>query len=270
VDGKVTVLPSNDTTNTLQHAFVLPIQRVQLEQDTAKSTRHRTQVHLNFNRTSIPLIEIVTPPTLRSAHETSAAVHKLITLLRNSGTCTAELHLGALRCDVNISLGLGFPRTEIKNLNSLRAVRDSCAIEIARQTEMVLRGEEVVSSTMTWDGTKTRVLRRKLGEEDYRFMPEGNVPPIMLSEDFLKKVRERVPVDTEEVVLRLVGEPYLLREEQARRLSLLPKELRYFESLFEKANMDGVSVYNWYCTRRWLIQGGDEIVTVRKRCGDAD
>jgi Asp-tRNA(Asn)/Glu-tRNA(Gln) amidotransferase B subunit len=84
------------------------------------------------------------------------------------GVTTADLHLGAMRCDVNVSLGLKSPRTEIKNLFSVRAVRDSCAYEIGQQIRAWEEKIPIVQSTKTWNGLKTVTLRTKEGEKDYR------------------------------------------------------------------------------------------------------
>lgn len=85
------------------------------------------------------------------------------------GVTTADLHLGAMRCDVNVSLGLGKGRVEIKNLFSTRAVRDSCEFEIGEQLRMFEKGLDVFQCTKTWNGVENVVLRQKEGEKDYRY-----------------------------------------------------------------------------------------------------
>ena len=124
---------------------------------------------LDHNRSSIPLIEIITPPVLTTAHQAATAFSKIAEILRATGSTTADLHLGAMRCDVNVSLGYNSPRTEIKNLFSVRAVRDSCTYEIEQQIRLYEQNEDIVQSTKTWNGEKTVLLRQKEGEKDYRF-----------------------------------------------------------------------------------------------------
>jgi Asp-tRNA(Asn)/Glu-tRNA(Gln) amidotransferase B subunit len=188
----------DDTTRQLAEDFVLPISRVQLEQDTAKTTtiqqlfnynvfeeplnsekemlgriQEARQVQekmlLDHNRSSIPLIEIITPPVLTSPHQAATALTKVAEILRATGVATADFHLGAMRCDVNVSLGLNSARTEIKNLFSSSAVRDACTFEIASLVELFHSQQEIVSQTKTWDGSKTVALREKEGEKDYRY-----------------------------------------------------------------------------------------------------
>lgn len=187
----------DDMTRQLTEDFVLPITRIQLEQDTAKTTtfqqffnqdpseepsttedgrllqmkevRHvREKMLLDHNRSSVPLIEIITPPVLTSPHQAATALTKVAEILRATGVATADFHLGAMRCDVNVSLGLNSARTEIKNLFSSSAVRDSCAYEISSLVDLFHTQREIGSQTKTWDGSKTVSLREKEGEKDYR------------------------------------------------------------------------------------------------------
>jgi aspartyl-tRNA(Asn)/glutamyl-tRNA(Gln) amidotransferase subunit B len=175
VNGKIGIHPADDTTGHIKTPFELPISRVQLEQDTAKTNTESLPMtrrsYIDFNRSSIPLVEIITPPVLTSAHHAAAAFSKIVKLLRATGTSTADLHHGAMRCDVNISLGPNSPRTEVKNLNSLRAVREACLYEIAEQTRLWMNPgtrNQIVQATKTWKDGKTVTLRTKQGEKDYR------------------------------------------------------------------------------------------------------
>ena len=188
----------DDSTRQLTQDFVLPITRIQLEQDTAKTTtlqqlfnyepseqapsvedeglldmqevrRLQEKMLLDHNRSSIPLIEIITPPVLSSPHQAATALTKVAEILRATGVATADFHLGAMRCDVNVSLGLNSARTEIKNLFSSSAVRDACTYEIASLIELFHSQQEILSQTKTWDGSKTVAMREKEGEKDYRY-----------------------------------------------------------------------------------------------------
>lgn len=185
VNGKVAVDIIDDSARRLDESFVVPITRVQLEQDTAKSLielqalPHDNQsqlennmlknVYLDHNRSGIPLIEIITYPMLRTGHQAATAFAKIAKLLHAAGVSTAELHLGAMRCDVNVSLGLNSPRTEIKNLNSVRAIREACTYEIGHQIRQIQNNVSLEQTTKRWDGEKTVLTRDKAGEKDYRY-----------------------------------------------------------------------------------------------------
>ena len=165
----------------------IPISRVQLEQDTAKSIKDHvlatpgteeyskevqfalSRMFLDHNRAGMALIEIITPPVIYTARVAALTFSKITNILREANVSTAMLHLGAVRCDVNVSLGVGGPRTEIKNLNSVRAIRESIHYEIGLQKELYLNGVPLQSRTKTWDGTATRTLRIKGGDQEYRF-----------------------------------------------------------------------------------------------------
>ena len=196
-DGRIGVHKRDDTTKQLTEDFVLPITRIQLEQDTAKTTTFQQlfnhdpleeqsnaeedrllqvkevrqvqeKILLDHNRSSIPLIEIITPPVLTSPHQAATALTKVAEILRATGVATADFHFGAMRCDVNVSLGLNSARTEIKNLFSSSAVRDACSYEITSLVDLFHSQQEIVSQTKTWDGSKTVSMREKEGEKDYR------------------------------------------------------------------------------------------------------
>lgn len=185
VKGSVPVNPTDDTTGHLASPFILAISRVQLEQDTAKTTSipinatddasallnqtPLSQFLIDHNRSSIPLIEIITPPILRSPAEAATAFAKVAEILRATGVTTGDLHWGAMRCDVNVSLGLNSPRTEIKNLFSVSAVRDATRYEIEELVRMYEAKVPIEPSTKSWDGIAARFLREKKGEKDYRY-----------------------------------------------------------------------------------------------------
>jgi aspartyl-tRNA(Asn)/glutamyl-tRNA(Gln) amidotransferase subunit B len=277
-NGNINVQPSDDTTRTLKTHFQLPILRVQLEQDTAKTTDLPSLLEsstlrslINYNRASTPLIEIITPPVLTSGFQAAAAFSKIIEVLRVTGSTTGDLYNGAMRCDVNISLGRMSERTEIKNLNSVKAVRDACNFEIQSQ---IREYEEFgrlnkVRTTKRWDWERTIVTREKEGEKDYRYthilfpyvpekvvrneletenryMPDADLPPIILTEEYVEQVRELLPMLPDYVVSMLLGPPHRLRLDMAKRLSVNPEELQYYADVFEEVDTDGIPVYNWY------------------------
>jgi aspartyl-tRNA(Asn)/glutamyl-tRNA(Gln) amidotransferase subunit B len=265
VNGCVAVSKNDDSTGQLTSDFVLPITRIQIEQDTAKSTKlvvpinaptHRTtkilknspleKFLIDHNRSSIPLIEIITPPVLTSPHEAAIAFAKIAEVLRATGVTTGDLHLGAMRCDVNVSLGLGNRRTEIKNLFSVRAIRDSCTYEITQQIRQYSANEPIEQCTKTWDGIKTILLRLKEGEKDYRYLPDADLPPVLLNEEFIRLAREDLPPLVDYLVTILMGLPHGLNMQMARRLAKSPAELSYYNSVMEMGKVDGMTLCNWY------------------------
>ena len=183
--------PADDTTGQLTSAFILSITRVQLEQDTAKTTSipvngkeeatgllnqsPLSHFLIDHNRSSIPLIEVVTPPFLRTPTEAAAAFAKVADILRAAGVTTGNLHWGAMRCDVNVSLGLNSPRTEIKNLFSVSAVREATRYEIEEQVRMYGMNIPIEATTKSWDGVAARFIRAKKEEKDYRYIQR---PPV--------------------------------------------------------------------------------------------
>jgi aspartyl-tRNA(Asn)/glutamyl-tRNA(Gln) amidotransferase subunit B len=176
VDGKITIVPADARRDrSYDQPFFVPISRVQLEQDTAQSTRldlpakAYEEYLVNYNRSSVPLIEIITPPVLTTPSHAAAAFAKIIEILRATGTSTAELHHGAIRCDVNVSLGYHSPKVEIKNLNSVTAVRKACLYEIRKQVDYWRRGAPIWPTTKTYNGHETVWTRVKPKEQDYRY-----------------------------------------------------------------------------------------------------
>jgi aspartyl-tRNA(Asn)/glutamyl-tRNA(Gln) amidotransferase subunit B len=176
------------------------IRRAHLEEDTGKLTHAGKSSYVDYNRSGVPLLEIVTEPDIHSADEAYAYLSSLQQIVRYLGVSTGDMEKGAMRCEPNMSLrpkgsdGFG-TKVEIKNLNSLRAVRDSISYEIKRQTELLNRGEAVRQVTLGWDDARgvTFVQRDKEDAHDYRYFPEPDLPPLDVSDDWLAQVRAQVP-----------------------------------------------------------------------------
>jgi len=170
------------------------INSIMLEEDTAKQFHYPEGTYIDFNRSGIPLIEIVSAADMRNGAEAMAYVEKLRSILYYLGVSDCRMEEGSLRCDINISLrpygyaGFG-NKVEVKNLNSLANIVKAVDAEIVRQTIILNSGEEVVSATCRFDETsrKTVVMRRKDGAVDYKCFPEPNIPLIRLSEDFISE-----------------------------------------------------------------------------------
>ncbi|MEA4932166.1 MAG: Asp-tRNA(Asn)/Glu-tRNA(Gln) amidotransferase subunit GatB, partial [Lawsonibacter sp.] len=158
------------------------------------------QTKCDYNRCGVPLIEIVTEPDFRSADEVIAYLEKLKSTLEYLGVSDCKMQEGSLRCDVNLSVrpaGSGElgTRTEMKNLNSFKAISRAIAYEAKRQVELIEEGKRVVQETRRWDDNKdaTFSMRSKENAQDYRYFPEPDIPPIELSEDDLEQLKQQQP-----------------------------------------------------------------------------
>jgi len=176
------------------------IRRVHLEEDTGKSFHVGDHSLVDFNRSGVPLIEIVTEPDIRTPEEARQYVTKLRTILRTLGMSTGDMEKGAMRCEANISLRLAGTealgaKVEIKNLNSFRSVKLALDYEIARQAEVLDGGSPVRQVTMGWDEQNGRTVEQRLKEEseDYRYFPEPDLPPLRISPAWVEKIRGTLP-----------------------------------------------------------------------------
>ncbi|MEG0361066.1 MAG: Asp-tRNA(Asn)/Glu-tRNA(Gln) amidotransferase subunit GatB [Longicatena sp.] len=173
------------------------INRMHMEEDTAKQFHSDAGTLIDFNRAGTPLVEIVSEPDIRSGAEAMAYVEKLRALLYYLGVSDVKMEEGSMRCDVNVSLRevgtqkLG-TKTEVKNLNSISNVQKAIDAEVARQSALLDQGERVIQATRRYDETqKTTVLmRKKEGDVDYKFFPEPNIPPILLSDAWIKEIQD--------------------------------------------------------------------------------
>jgi aspartyl-tRNA(Asn)/glutamyl-tRNA(Gln) amidotransferase subunit B len=176
------------------------LERVHLEEDTGKLTHVSGGSLVDFNRSGVPLMEMVSQPDLRTPAEARAYLHKLRAILRTLGVSGADMEKGQLRCDVNVSIRpvgqreLG-TKVEIKNLNSFRSVQRSLEYEIERQVEASRRGERIVQETRGWleDRGVTATQRTKEEAHDYRYFPEPDLPPLFVERAWLDELRARLP-----------------------------------------------------------------------------
>ncbi len=199
------------------------INRIHLEEDAGKLVHDEgLKISLaDYNRCGIPLIEIVTEPDFHSAEEIVTFFGKIKLLLQYAGICDCKMEQGSIRCDVNISLApegskeLG-TRTELKNLNSMRAVTKAVAAEIARQAELLDRGEKVVQETRRFSEAlgETVAMRSKEDAHDYRYFPDPDIPPILFTEEELRGIRDALPEMPEQRMARYT-EGYGISENDA-------------------------------------------------------
>ena len=181
------------------------ITRAHLEADAGKSSHPAGAPYslVDLNRAGTPLLEIVSEPDIHSPAEARAYAHELFLLMKYADVSDADLFHGNMRFDVNVSVSktdaLG-TRTETKNLNSFKSVEKAAEYEINRQINLLERGEKIDQETRGWDEAtqKTTSQRGKEQAHDYRYMPDPDLPPIELDQDFIAKIKESLPTMPDE------------------------------------------------------------------------
>ena len=191
-NGCVTIETENGTKD-------IRINRIHMEEDTAKQFHSDAGTLIDFNRAGTPLIEIVSEADMRSGAEAAAYVEKLRTLLYYLGVSDVKMEEGSMRCDVNVSIRpVGSEtfgtKTEVKNLNSISNVQKAIDAEVERQIALVEAGEKVEQATRRYDETQktTILMRKKEGSVDYKFFPEPNIFPIRLSDAWIKDIQDNM------------------------------------------------------------------------------
>ncbi len=190
---------------TSQGERAIRVRRVHLEEDTGKLTHvqtpeGKTYSLVDLNRAGVPLLEIVSEPDMHSVEEAVAYATALRQVLRYLGVNSGNMEKGVIRFEANVSVRpkgsstLG-TRTEIKNLNSFRALERAVAQEIERQIALLERGEAVVQQTLGWDETNQRLFAQRSKEEahDYRYFPEPDLPPLVVDPAWVDQVRQQLP-----------------------------------------------------------------------------
>jgi aspartyl-tRNA(Asn)/glutamyl-tRNA(Gln) amidotransferase subunit B len=244
------------------------IKRIHMEEDAGKSTHVPEKKYslLDLNRAGVPLLEVVSEPELRSATEASAYLKTLRQLVRWLGISDGNMEEGSLRCDANVSLRpygqLKFgTRTEIKNLNSFRFVEKAIEYEVARQMKALVNDENIVQETLLFDSVAevTRPMRSKEESMDYRYMPDPDLPPVIIEESKIQAIRQIMPRLPSDCALELVEKFDLSNDDAA----LLTSEKSYYDyylavvkecdnpksacnwitsELFGKLNKDNISI----------------------------
>lgn len=177
------------------------VTRLHMEQDAGKSIhdQHPTKSYVDLNRSGCALMEIVSEPDLRGADEACAYVTKLRMILRYLGTCDGNLEEGSMRADVNVSVRkLGAPygtRCEIKNVNSIKAIQMAIDYEATRQVEIIEAGGTIKQETRLWDNVKgeTRSMRSKEEAHDYRYFPDPDLLPLVITQDYVDTIKKTLP-----------------------------------------------------------------------------
>ncbi len=246
---------------------VINITRAHMEEDAGKST-HPTGADyslVDLNRAGTPLLEIVSEPEIHNSAEAKAFAKELWLLMKFAGVSDVDLYHGNMRFDVNVSVSkdpvvLG-TRSETKNLNSFRSVERSVDYEIARQIKLLEQGKEIAQETRGWldDERKTVSQRSKEDSHDYRYFPDPDIPPVVLSDDYIADIRAQVPAMPSEWRAKLHG----LGLDTLNTESLLESQVEFdtdFLSLITSTSGKQAKTYaNWVLNievplRRELLQ----------------
>ena len=231
------------------------IQRIHIEEDAGKLLHEgfpwsAEKSGVDFNRSGVPLIEIVSEPDLRAAQQAHDYLAALRSILVYAGVSDGNMEEGSLRCDANVSVRLRGTealgtRVEIKNLNSFRHVVRALEHEFARQVAVIESGARVVQQTRLWnaDRGETVAMRSKEEAHDYRYFPEPDLPPLVVGPEWIDEVRRSLPELPAEKRRRFVAE-YAIPEYDAGVLTLSPDVADYFEAV-ARESADAKAASNW-------------------------
>lgn len=231
------------------------IQRMHIEEDAGKSLHEGmpdsdTSSYVNLNRSGVPLVEIVSEPDFRSSWEAYDYVQYLRRALLYVDACDGNMEEGSLRCDANVSIRrrgsttLG-TRTETKNLNSFRFIQRAIDYEIARQIRVLEEGGHIVQETRLWNEREARTYTMRSKEEahDYRYFPEPDLPPLVLTAETIAALRSRMP-ELPEPRRRRFAESYGLSFEDSSLMTTTREMADFFEACVE-ASGNARAAFNW-------------------------
>ncbi len=234
---------------------VIGITRIHMEEDAGKSIHGENlgnpgKSFVDFNRTGVPLVEIVSEPEIRSAEEAREYLITLKSVLEYTEVSDCNMEEGSFRCDANVSIRpkgqkeLG-TRAEVKNINSFKFVQKAIEYEIERQTQVVKQGDQVVQETRLYDANRgvTFSMRSKEEAHDYRYFPEPDLVPIVIDEAWIQKTRDQLPELPEEKRERFVTE-YGIPEYDAGVLTAEKALANYYEQCIAVFNQPK-AISNW-------------------------
>lgn len=225
--------------------------RIHVEEDTGKSLHtDKGETLLDYNRSGVPLIEIVTYPDMNSAKEAREFLEKLKATVIYLGVSDGKMEEGSLRCDVNVNVvdtetGVKTNISEIKNIGSFRGVEKAIDFEVSRHIALLEKGENTKKETRRWDELKGEsiLMREKIKANDYRYAPDGDIPPMDISDEMIDAVRKEMPELPDEKVSRLMKD-YSISKDDAKILSLDVSLANYYEELAKKVG-DNALALNW-------------------------
>ena len=250
------------------HTKKIGIHEMHMEEDAGKLVHDEWEdaSFVDYNRSGVPLVEIVSEPDMRSAEEVMAYLEKLRLIIQYLGASDCKLQEGSMRADVNISVReVGATefgtRTEMKNLNSFKAIARAIDGERARQIDLIESGEEVIQESRRWDDTKEKsyAMRSKEDAKDYRYFPEPDLVPIVISDEWIAEVKARQPEFRTEKLERYKKE-FEIPEYDAEILTGSKKMADIFEETTAICNKPK-KVSNWLMveTMRLLKDRGMEV-----------
>ncbi len=234
------------------HTKRVRLTRIHMEEDAGKNIHdaHGDASLVDFNRTGVPLLEIVSEPDLRTPTEAGAYLRSLRAILQYQGVCDGNMEEGSLRCDANVSVRpagsaeLGI-RAEVKNLNSFRAVEKALEYEIRRQVEILSSGGRIEQETRLWDADRevTRSMRSKEQAHDYRYFPDPDLLPLIIEEKWVEEVRATLP-ELPDVRKRRFVQQYGIPEYDAEVLTARKDVADYYETAV-RAHNNPKAISNW-------------------------
>ncbi len=246
--GSIAVTLKDGTTKTIQ------LNRIHIEEDAGKSIHQEGEpdTQVDYNRAGVPLIEIVTEPVLRSSAEAYALMTEVRRLVRYLEICDGNMEEGSLRCDANVSVMLNGAseygkKVEVKNMNSVRNVQRAIDHEVLRQVTILENGESVVSETRTFDAAsgKTFSMRTKEELNDYRYFPDPDLSPMIVSDEWLASIQAEMPALPWELREKFMSQ-YALSEYDAGVLTDSKEFALYFEQVCRYTS-------NFKAAANWMI-----------------
>jgi len=228
--------------------------RIHMEEDAGKSIHDIDPYFtlVDLNRAGVPLIEIVSEPDIRSGDEAMAYLAEVRKLVRYLGICDGNMEEGSMRCDANVSVRLKGttaynPRSEVKNMNSMRNVKRAIEFEFTRQVDALEAGEKLTQETRGFDAVKgiTLTQRSKEHAHDYRYFPEPDLPPVILTDEYIQAVKAAMPKLSAELKEEYVSK-YGLPEYDARLLSDDKFTSEYFNKLIALTK-------NYKAASNWML-----------------
>ena len=247
-------VPANEKTGQESYEKIVELTRAHLEEDAGKSLHedYAGMTGVDLNRAGTPLLEIVTEPVMRSAAEAVAYAKALHSLVMWLGICDGNMQEGSFRCDANVSVRpVGQKefgtRAEIKNLNSFRFLEEAINYEVRRQIELIEDGGTVVQETRLYDPDRreTRSMRSKEDAHDYRYFPDPDLAPLIISADWIERVRSELPELPAAMQARFI-EQYALSAYDAAGLTASKAVASYFEAVLAKTGSAHAKlIANW-------------------------
>lgn len=259
--GSLDILDEAGNTKTIG------IERIQMEEDTGKSSHQGEKSLINLNRCGTPLIEIISAPELSTPKEASAYLKKLHSILVYLGICHGNMQDGNFRCDVNVSLKpkgqtkLG-TRTEVKNVNSFKHVEMAIKYEVERHQQLLDAGIKIEQQTLLFEieTKQTKVLRTKSDADDYRYFPEPDLLPLTISDHQIEQIKRDLPELPDAKINRFIND-YNIPAYDASVLTSEKELAQYFEECLKFYEGDPKKMSNWIMVEllRYLNEAGTPI-----------